>query len=97
MVDFGIALTADDVKKLTKEGYVIGFATLTSVTSARVRARHYVRAYAAGCGESLLATMAAHLSLNIMHGLGGAAFVHYQPPALSGDNGPFDSAGNAAP
>ena len=30
-------------------------------------------------------------------GLGGAAFVHYQPPALSGDNGPFDSAGNAAP
>jgi hypothetical protein len=28
-------------------------------------------------------------------GLGDAAFVHYQPPALSGDNGPFDPAANA--
>jgi pimeloyl-ACP methyl ester carboxylesterase len=27
-------------------------------------------------------------------GLGDAAFVHYQPPALSGDNGPFDPATN---
>ena len=27
-------------------------------------------------------------------GLGDAAFVHYQPPALSGDNGPFDPARN---
>ena len=27
-------------------------------------------------------------------GLGAAAFVHYEPPALSGDNGPFDSATN---
>jgi hypothetical protein len=27
-------------------------------------------------------------------GLGAAAFVHYQPPALSGDNGPFDPATN---
>lgn len=30
-------------------------------------------------------------------GLGGAAFVHYEPPALSGDNGPFDPARNAIP
>jgi len=29
-------------------------------------------------------------------GLGEAAFVHYQPPALSGDNGPFDPATNVA-
>jgi hypothetical protein len=28
-------------------------------------------------------------------GLGNAAFVHYQPAALSGDNGPFDPASNA--
>ena len=27
-------------------------------------------------------------------GLGGAAFVHYEPPALSGDNGSFDPATN---
>jgi hypothetical protein len=27
-------------------------------------------------------------------GLGDAAFVHYEPPALSGDNGPFDPATN---
>jgi hypothetical protein len=30
-------------------------------------------------------------------GLGDAAFVHYKPPALSGDNGPFDPARNALP
>jgi hypothetical protein len=29
-------------------------------------------------------------------GLGAAAFVHYRPPALSGDNGPFDPEQNAA-
>jgi hypothetical protein len=29
-------------------------------------------------------------------GLGGASFIHYQPPALSGDNGPFDPSLNAA-
>jgi hypothetical protein len=29
-------------------------------------------------------------------GLGAAAFVQFQPPALSGDNGPFDPSRNAS-
>ncbi len=62
LVDFGIALTADDVKSLTKEGYAIGTPTYMSPEQAR-GADLDGRSDLYSLGITLYETLAGHLPL----------------------------------
>jgi hypothetical protein len=64
--------------------------TAAEIVASVEALRHRVET---GRWDSVAQAQALQASASAL-GLGDAAFVHYEPPALSGDNGPFDPATN---
>ena len=79
---------------LLRQAYVDrwGHCTFTpaEIVASVEALRHRVET---GRWDSVAQAQALQASASAL-GLGDAAFVHYEPPALSGDNGPFDPATN---